>query len=256
MLAHGLGWKLLGTVSVLGLMANVAIAQDVDEEFLGVIELGDSKREVQAGTATAITVINQEEIDDRQASTIAELIDSVPGVTLVNGNTPQGSGINIRGFGANGTYGTDSKVLVVVDGATTGAEELYRIGNQLFTDPELYREVSVIRGTVGSFEFGAGVIGGVVQLETKNASDFTGGEIGLRLRQTLEATSNGQGFASSTIAAWQSMAAASAVIIWVVFTVRSFSYLVRTAPATLTVANDSAVPALPLRSRLRESAVR
>jgi len=203
MLAHGLGWKLLGTVSVLGLMANVAIAQDVDEEFLGVIELGDSKREVQVGTATAITVINQEEIDDRQASTIAELIDSVPGVTLVNGNTPQGSGINIRGFGANGTYGTDSKVLVVVDGATTGAEELYRIGNQLFTDPELYREVSVIRGTVGSFEFGAGVIGGVVQLETKNASDFTGGEIGLRLRQTLEATSNGQGFASSTIAAWQ-----------------------------------------------------
>ncbi|WP_246079535.1 TonB-dependent receptor domain-containing protein [Parasedimentitalea maritima] len=179
------------------------MAQETDEGFLGVIELGDSKREVQVGTATALTVINQEEIDDRQAGTIAELIDSVPGVTLVNGNTPQGSGINIRGFGANGTYGTDSKVLVVVDGATTGAEELYRIGNQLFTDPELYSEVSVIRGTVGSFEFGSGVVGGVVQLETKNASDFTGGEIGVRLRQTLEATSNGAGFASSTIAAWQ-----------------------------------------------------
>ncbi|AZV80758.1 TonB-dependent receptor (plasmid) [Parasedimentitalea marina] len=202
---HRLGRKLLGTVSALGLMINatLAVAQDVDEEFLGVILLGDSKREVQVGTATATTVINQEEIDDRQAGTIAELIDSVPGVTLVNGNTPQGSGINIRGFGANGTYGTDSKVLVVVDGATTGAEELYRIGNQLFTDPELYREVSVIRGTVGSFEFGSGVIGGVVQLETKNASDFTEGEIGVRLRQTLEATTNGKGFASSTIGAWQ-----------------------------------------------------
>ncbi|MVO14694.1 TonB-dependent receptor domain-containing protein [Parasedimentitalea huanghaiensis] len=206
MRGHGLGWNLLGTVSSLSLMiVNAAplMAQDVDEGFLGVIELGDSKREVQVGTATAVTVINQEEIDDRQAGTIAELIDSVPGVTLVNGNTPQGSGINIRGFGANGTYGTDAKVLVVVDGATTGAEELYRIGNQLFTDPELYSEVSVIRGTVGSFEFGSGVVGGVVQLETKNASDFTGGEIGVRLRQVLEATSNGAGFASSTIAAWQ-----------------------------------------------------
>lgn len=205
MRGHRLGWKYLGTVSALGLMINATpiLAQEFDEEFLGVIELGDSKRAVQVDTATSVTIINQEEIDDRQAGTIAELIDSVPGVTLVNGNTPQGSGINIRGFGANGTYGTDSKVLVVVDGATTGAEELYRIGNQLFTDPQLYREASVIRGTVGSFEFGSGVVGGVVQLETKNASDFTGGEIGIRLRQTLEATSNGKGFASSTIVAWQ-----------------------------------------------------
>lgn len=196
---------LLCSVSCIGLMASISAvrAQDSSDAFLGTIELGESKREVQTGTAVAITTINQEEIDDRQASTIAELIDSVPGVTLVNGSTPQGSGINIRGFGANGTYGTDSKVLVVIDGATTGAEELYRIGNQLFTDPELYKSVSVIRGTVGSFEFGSGVIRGVVLLETKDASDITGGEIGLKFRQTLEGTTNGQGFASSSILAWQ-----------------------------------------------------
>lgn len=204
---------LLGTVSVLGLtLGSGAMAQDVaqsvpvefqDDGFLGTVELGQGKREVQTDTATALTVINQEEIDDRQAGTIAELIDSVPGVTLVNGSTPQGSGINIRGFGANGTFGTDSKVLVVVDGATTGAEEIYRVGNQLFTDPALYKEVSVIRGTVGSFEYGSGVVGGVVLLETKEASDFTGGEIGLRFRQTLEGSSNGEGFSSSSILAWQ-----------------------------------------------------
>lgn len=210
---------LLCSASILGLGAAAVSAQEAgggpgpdlgvnpgSEQgggFLGTIELGQSKREVQTQTAVPETVIDQEEIDDRQASTIAELIDSVPGVTLVNGNTPQGSGINIRGFGANGTYGTDNKVLVLVDGASTGAEELYRIGNQLFTDPELYKSVSVIRGTVGSFEFGSGVIGGVVQLETKDASDFTGGEIGLRFRQTLEAVSNGRGFASSSILAWQ-----------------------------------------------------
>ncbi|MEY8843058.1 TonB-dependent receptor, partial [Cribrihabitans sp. XS_ASV171] len=113
------------------------------------------------------------------------------------------SGISIRGFGADGTYGSSPRVLITIDGATTGGEEIYRIGNQLFTDPALYKSVSVLRGTVGSFEFGSGVVGGVVQLETKDASDFTGGEIGLRLRQTLEAQSNGKGFASSTIAAWQ-----------------------------------------------------
>ncbi|CAN0574554.1 unnamed protein product, partial [Ectocarpus sp. 12 AP-2014] len=114
-----------------------------------------------------------------------------------------GSGINIRGFGANSTYGTDQKVLVLIDGATTGAEELYRIGNQLFTDPQLYKEVSVNRGTIGSFEYGSGVIGGVVRLETKDASDYTGGEVGFRFRQVLEGSSNGEGFVTSSTLAWQ-----------------------------------------------------
>ena len=214
---------LAGTASVLalttaGIPVTAQEAEDVfistDEEsdveeilpgdgYLGEIELGTSKRDIQTQNAEAETIINQEEINDRQAGTVAELIDSVPGVTLVNGSTPQGSGINIRGFGSNSTYGTDQKVLILVDGATTGAEELYRIGNQLFTDPQLYKEVSVNRGTIGSFEYGSGVIGGVVQLETKDASDYTGGEIGFRFRQVLEGSSNGSGFVTSSTLAWQ-----------------------------------------------------
>ena len=134
-----------------------------------------SKRDVETQTASPVTNIDQQEIDDRQAGTIAELVDTVPGVTLVNGATPSGSGINIRGFGANGTYGTDQLVMVQVDGATQGSEELYRLGTQLYTDPSLYKTVSVSRGTVGSFEYGSGVVGGLVRLETKDASDFTGG---------------------------------------------------------------------------------
>lgn len=214
---------LAGTASVLalttaGIPVTAQEAEDVfistDEEsdveeilpgdgYLGEIELGTSKRDIQTQNAEAETIINQEEINDRQAGTVAELIDSVPGVTLVNGSTPQGSGINIRGFGSNSTYGTDQKVLILVDGATTGAEELYRIGNQLFTDPQLYKEVSVNRGTIGSFEYGSGVIGGVVQLETKDASDYTGGEVGVRFRQVLEGSSNGEGFVTSSTLAWQ-----------------------------------------------------
>ncbi len=183
------------------LISQSAAAQET--QFLGTIELGDSKREVQTDTATALTVVDQEEINDRQAGTIAELIDSVPGVSLVNGSTPQGSGINIRGYGANGTYGTDQKVAVQVDGASVGSEELYRIGTQLFSDPALFRSVEVVRGTVGSFAYGSGIVGGVVSLETKDASDFTGGETGTAIRQTFEFGTNGNGAASSTILAWQ-----------------------------------------------------
>jgi len=208
MTARALKPLLMRSVSALVLTSipALALAQSVDEDagdYLGEVILETGKREVQTQTAVPVTTINQEEIDDRQAATVAQLIDSVPGVTLVNGTTPQSSGINIRGFGANGTYGSSPRVLITIDGATTGGEEIYRIGNQLFTDPALYKHVSVIRGTVGSFEYGSGAVGGVVQLETKDASDFTGGEIGLRLRQMVEAQSNGTGFATSTILAWQ-----------------------------------------------------
>jgi hemoglobin/transferrin/lactoferrin receptor protein len=205
MRAQKLRLSLLGTVSCLGLMVGLGPlkAQEDADEYIGVIELTESKREINTGTAVPETTIDQDEINDRQAGTLAELIDTVPGVTLVNGSTPQGSGINIRGFGANGTYGTDQKVLIIVDGATTGAEEIYRVGNQLFTDPELYKSVSVIRGTVGSYEYGSGVVGGVVIAETKNASDFTGGEVGFKFRQTFGASSNGKGLLSSSILAWQ-----------------------------------------------------
>ncbi|WP_106746427.1 TonB-dependent receptor plug domain-containing protein [Yoonia maritima] len=194
---------LLSTTSlVFGLLvAQAAVAQE--ETFLGTIELAESKRDVQTDTAVAVTKVDQEEIDDRQAGTIAELIDSVPGVSLINGSTPQSSGINIRGYGANGTYGSDQKVAIIVDGASVGSEELYRIGTQLYTDPELYKSVSVIRGTVGSFAYGSGIVGGVVQLDTKDASDFTDGEIGFKARETLQFSSNGDGVTSSTILAWQ-----------------------------------------------------
>ncbi len=184
-----------------------AFAQDSDiseDDFvLDEVFLGKSKREVQTDTPTAQTIVDQDEINDRQASTIAELVDSVPGVTLINGATPQGSGINIRGFGANSTYGSDQKVLIQIDDADVGSEELYRIGTQLFTDPALYKRVDVIRGMSGTFEYGSGAIGGLVRLETKDASDFTGGETGFRFHQSLSFATNANSTQSSSILAWQ-----------------------------------------------------
>lgn len=190
--------------------AGMPVAQELAQETaqsnaadLGTIKLSFSKRDVRTDTATAVTEIDATEIEDRQAGSVAELIDSVPGVHLVNGATSHGSGINIRGFGANSSFGTDNKVLIQVDGVTRGSEELYRIGNQLFTDPALYREVEVIRGTVGSFEYGSGVVGGVVRMETKNASDFDLGDKGWMFRSLYEFQTNGKGNTLSGTLAWQ-----------------------------------------------------
>jgi hemoglobin/transferrin/lactoferrin receptor protein len=195
---------LLGSAAIwLALPAMPALAQDSSATLLDEVWLGKSKREVQTDTATATTSIAQEELADRQAGTIAQLIDSVPGVALVNGNSPHGSGINIRGFGANGTYGSDQKVRIQIDNSDVGAEELYRIGTQLYTDPSLYKVVEVVRGMAGTFEYGSGAVGGLVRLETKDAADFTGGEPGAAIQQTLQGSTNGGGLSSSTILAWQ-----------------------------------------------------
>ena len=65
------------------MIAAGASAQEQDEGFLGTLELGESKREIQTDTAVPITSIDQEEINDRQANTVAELIDTVPGVRVM-----------------------------------------------------------------------------------------------------------------------------------------------------------------------------
>lgn len=185
-----------------GLAQDANADENADGEFIGTLDIGASTRAVQTDTAVAVTIVGKEELEERQASTIAELIDSIPGVSLINGSTPTGSGITIRGFGANGTYGTDQKVAIQIDGASVGAEELYRIGNQLYTDPTLYKSVEVIRGTVGSFEYGSGIVGGVVRLETSDALDLTDGVAGVAFNQTLGANTNGNALSSSSTLAW------------------------------------------------------
>ncbi|MEM9581784.1 MAG: TonB-dependent receptor plug domain-containing protein [Pseudomonadota bacterium] len=180
------------------------LAQSETPVDLGELVLGESRRDIQTDTAATETVIDQEELDERQGSTVAELVTTVPGVTLVNGSSPAGSAINIRGLGAqSGVFGTDNKVDIVVDGVAKGSDEIYRFGTQLISEPELYKQVTVIRGPGGITAFGNGAIGGTVQLETKNASDFTGGEIGTYFRQKFGYESNGDGLLSSTIFAWQ-----------------------------------------------------
>jgi len=174
------------------------VEETEDGQEIGTVDIGESVRSIQTNTATPTTVINREEILDRQANTIAELVDSVPGVSLVNGSTPIGSSISIRGFGFNQVFGTDSKVQIQVDGAASNPDEIYRLGNQIFTEPDLYKSVEVIRGTVGSFEYGSGIIGGLIRLETVDALDLTGGEAGVAANQTFGYFTNGDGFQSSS----------------------------------------------------------
>lgn len=177
-------------------------AQETEDAILLAPITVQSKRTVQTDTAASTTVVDQEEIADRQTSTVAELVESAPGVTVVGASTPLSSGINIRGFGPTSSYGTDNHVGVQIAGVSKGADELYRMGTQLFTDPALFREVTVTRGLAGTLEYGSGLFGGLVQMEPIQAGDMTGGEPGFKYRQLLEYGSNNY-WASASTFAWQ-----------------------------------------------------
>ncbi|WP_161556169.1 TonB-dependent receptor domain-containing protein [Mangrovicoccus ximenensis] len=184
--------------------AHAQDAAEFDGTYIGSVSIGESRRGVQTDTATSVTVINEEEIEERQANTVGELIETVPGVSLVNGISPHSAAINIRGLGSQpGSYGTDGMVSVVIDGVQKGQEEIYRNGGLPELEPELFEQVEVIRGPGDGFRYASGAVGGTLIFETRDASDFLEGDDTFALRQKLSYTSNGNGGLTSTIMAWK-----------------------------------------------------
>lgn len=186
------------------LLAGAAQAQD-HGGGRGTAQLSLDRIVVSAGadkvamdTPQAVTVLDQADIDDAQASTVGDLLEAMPGVSVVGGISALGQGYNIRGMGT-GLADSDSRILVQIDGTAKFFEQ-YRMG-ALFTEPELYKRVEVLRGPASSTLYGAGALAGVVNLTTKDASDFLKGDdrFALRLRGGYETNSEGA-FGSAIIA--------------------------------------------------------
>lgn len=136
----------LGTVTVLGGVT----------DYIG-IPIGLSRGDVGKST------INQAQMDVLQANNMASVIDKVPGATMTGSPRPGGQVINIWGM-------KDSKnVPITVDGALKTFDK-YQQGN-LYVDPDLIKQVTVNKGAFIP-EVGNGGVGGSVQLQTKDATDF------------------------------------------------------------------------------------
>lgn len=109
------------------------------------------------------TTFDLEAIQNLQPSSIFDILSNVPGVDLTGGPRANGISINIRGFADN------EDTLIIIDGAVKNFEK-YRFGSVL-PEPELLRELTVSRGPASVLQ-GSGAIGGVIEMETKNADDF------------------------------------------------------------------------------------
>ncbi|WP_230461458.1 TonB-dependent receptor domain-containing protein [Sphingobium sp. CAP-1] len=181
-----------------------ALAQDGDDATtrlsLDRLIISAGAEKVAIDTPQAVTALDQEDIDQSQATTIGDLLEAMPGVNVQGGVGQLGQGFNIRGMGT-AMGDSDNRILLTVDGVTKFYEQ-YRMG-AFFSEPELYKRVEVLRGPASSTLYGAGALAGVVNFTTKDASDFlsAGDRLALRLKAATE--TNAQAHTLSGIVAVQ-----------------------------------------------------
>lgn len=158
--------------------------------------IGAGEEKVAIDTPQAVTVVEQDDLDTLQPATIGEVLRDVPGVNVTGADRLLGQSFNIRGIGAPENAGDGGRIIVNVDGVQKFYEQ-YRLGS-FFSDPELYKRVEVLRGPASSTLYGSGALGGVINFETKDASDFIaeGDNGALRLKAGFNSSRNGWQFSS------------------------------------------------------------
>ncbi|KIZ43739.1 MULTISPECIES: TonB-dependent hemoglobin/transferrin/lactoferrin family receptor [Rhodopseudomonas] len=169
---------LLLSVSILslGLPVGPAHAQSFEQAYaqvgapitqsLDVITVAVTKTEERAIDALApVSVVTLEQIQGRQPNRLADIFQSVPGVSFQDRGDDPATAINIRGLQ---DYG---RVAVVVDGARQNYQRSgHNANGSFFLDPELIGGVDVVRGPTANI-YGSGAIGGVVSFRTKDIDD-------------------------------------------------------------------------------------
>ena len=116
----------------------------------------------------AVTIISQDDIRMSTASTVAELLQTVPGLDMMQ-LTAANPEVSIRGFNQR----LSNKVLVLVDGRTVYMDF---IGSTLWSALPLTLEdierIEIIRGP-GSAIYGANAFGGVINIITRAPGDVS-----------------------------------------------------------------------------------
>jgi vitamin B12 transporter len=110
-------------------------------------------------TLASVTVVDRDEIDQRQSKTMTDVLRGLPGVALSNNGGPgKNTSLFLRGTNANQT-------LVLIDGVKVGSATLGTTPWQNIP-VELIERVEVVRGPRSSL-YGSEAIGGVVQIFTR-----------------------------------------------------------------------------------------
>ena len=114
-------------------------------------------------------------IDNRAATTVADILRNSPGVTVRQGNGPRDVVVSIRGNNARAT-GVSRNFVVLEDGfPVTQADGSSRFD---LVDPRAYSRIDVFRGPQSPF-FGNFATGGALNFVTRRGSEINGVEYGV-----------------------------------------------------------------------------
>jgi len=188
------GFAAIAIVGVSALTGNVASAQDVEivqATTLDSITVTGTRTEKPAiEVPAAVTVVGQEAIEESQAKSLDDILETVPGLEMSGGPRDTAEQPSIRGF-------TGERVVVRVDGVRKNFESGHR--GRVFVEPSLLKQVDVLRGPSSTL-YGSGAIGGVIAMETVDAFDLLdpGQTLGARVRTGFH-TSNSQRFVTTTV---------------------------------------------------------
>jgi outer membrane receptor for ferrienterochelin and colicins len=136
---------------------------------------GASRYEQPVTEAPAsVTIVTAEEIKMFGYRTLADILESVPGFSVINDRNYRYVGI--RGFGMPGDYGT--RMLLLVDGVRQN-DTVYQsgyVGHELVVDIDLVERVEIIRGP-GHTLYGANAVLAVINVITRRGRDMNGVEV-------------------------------------------------------------------------------
>jgi vitamin B12 transporter len=151
----------LGTFFVLSPLSN-AMAAEKEVVLPTINTVANLVEQETSKTLAAVTVINREEIERQQLTSLQDLLRTIPGVTYTNqGGLGKVTGISIRGT-------NNRHVLVLVDGQKVGSATLGEMSFEHFPIDQVER-VEVLRGPRSSL-YGSEAIGGVIQIYTRKGS--------------------------------------------------------------------------------------
>jgi iron complex outermembrane receptor protein len=175
----------LSIVMVFGCVGPLSAAEQEPVDLGEVVVTATRDSEQSRQVPYNVSVINEEGIKQSNAQDVADVLRTVPGVTVSNNtDNPKGSSVDIRGFGEAGSMNT----LVLVDGRRVNAIDISGTDWSQIPLDQIER-IEVIRGG-GSVLYGDNAVGGVVNIITKKGqgkpsvqAGALGGSYGLNIQR-------------------------------------------------------------------------
>jgi len=167
---HALAFKMLGfaerkiTVEIKsGEMSVQDVALEETAKELGIVVVSAGKFEQRLEDVTvSMEVIKPSLVEDKNTTSMDDIIDQVPGVNVIDGQ------VNIRG-GAGWSYGAGSRVMVLVDDLpelTADASD----AKWNFLPVENLEQIEAIKGASSAL-FGSSALDGVINIRTAYPKD-------------------------------------------------------------------------------------